>query len=195
MKFLFDLLPVMAFFITYKLTSHGAESSCHISSSLPLIQEPILIATIAAILVTCLQVAWLLIRKHKIEKMLWVSLGLIVVFGSATLYFRDPIFIQWKPTILYWCMAAFLALSAFFLEKSPIRQAMEAQITLPDEIWKKLTWAWIVFFILAGFTNLLAMHMLSCNGWVNFKLYGLMGFMFIFAIAQSLYLSRFMEND
>ncbi|MBU3735797.1 MAG: septation protein A [Methylobacterium sp.] len=195
MKFLFDLFPLILFFVTYKLTSHGAKSvACQVSANLPLIQEPILIATSVAIAATFLQVGWLMIRGRKVEKMLCASLGVIVVFGSATLYFRDPTFIQWKPTILYWLIGTFLAFSTYVLKKNPIRQVMEEQISLPDPIWSKLNVAWIVFFILAGAANLVAMHLLDCDGWVSFKVYGLIGLMFIFAFGQALALSRYIEE-
>ena len=198
MKFLFDLFPVILFFITYKLTSHGEKgAACLVSSNhnVSLLQEPILIATAVAIAAAFLQVGWLLIRGHKVEKMLWASLGIILVLGSATLYFRNPTFIQWKPTLLYWLIGAFMAFSTLALKKNPIRQVMEEQISLPDTVWGKLNFAWIVFFIVAGAANLLAMHFLDCDGWVSFKVYGLIGLMFIFAIGQALALSRYVGEN
>ncbi len=151
MKLLFDLFPVILFFTTYKFFSHdGKGNPCGIASQgdavLPLTEEPILLATVAAIIATFIQVGWLLARRKRVEPMLWVSLAIIVVFGGATLYFRNPAFIQWKPSILYWLFAAALAFSSLVLDKNLIRQSLEANITLPDFVWGRLNWAWTAFF-------------------------------------------------
>jgi len=197
MKFLFDLFPVILFFLTYKVTSHGSKGSgCLMDASahLPIFQEPILIATVVAIIATFIQVGWLILRGKKVDGMLWVSFGIIVVLGGATLYFRNPTFIQWKPTVLYWLIGSVLALSPWILKKNLIRQAMEEQITLPDSIWEKLNLAWASFFIFAGATNVLAMRLFDCDGWVNFKVYGITGMMLLFAVGQALTLSRYIEE-
>ena len=175
MKLLFDLFPVLLFFVTYKLAGHeGQGGACMVSTgNVPIYQEPILLATVVAIAATFLQVGWLLYRKKKVEPMLWVSLAIIVLFGGATLYFHNASFIQWKPTILYWLFAAALAVSATALKKNLIREAMEEQISLPDPVWVRLNWAWAAFLFVMGVANLVAMHTFSCDGWVSFKLYGL----------------------
>src|SRR5688500_3205373 len=88
-KFLFDLFPVVLFFVAFKIAG-------------------IYIATAVAIAATFAQVAWLKLKKRKIEPMLWASLAIIVVFGGATLFLQDETFIKWKPTVLYWLFAAVL---------------------------------------------------------------------------------------
>lgn len=197
MKFLFDLFPVILFFITYKIASpSGKAVGCLISNDVnqSLFHEPILVATLVAIIATLLQVTWLILRKKKIEKIIWLSLGVIVTFGSATLYFRNPTFIQWKPTVLYWLISSAMAFSTLVLRKNPIQEAMQEQISLPTDIWKKLNLAWIGFFAVMGGANLCAVHLLDCDAWVSFKTYGLMGLMFVFSLAQAFALSKYVEE-
>src|SRR5450830_1312684 len=155
MKFLFDLFPVILFFGVFKWAEGHAETAqglvSHYLSGLmsggtvAVSQAPILLATAVAILASLAQIGWLLARKKKVDAMLWVSLAIIVVFGGATIYFRDDTFIKWKPTILYWCFALALVVSQLVLKKNLIRTMMEKQITLPDPIWGKLNLAWTAF--------------------------------------------------
>src|SRR4051812_33289473 len=118
MKFLFDLFPVILFFITFKLgkvnpdaaqsivdqTLSGLVSGGVVANG----QAPMLLATAITIIATFVQIGYLLLRKKKVDGMLWASLGLISVFGGATIYFNNPSFIKWKPTVLYWLFAAVL---------------------------------------------------------------------------------------
>lgn len=199
MKLLFDLFPVILFFVTYKLAGHGnsGSGSCLATTqtALPLTQDPILLATVVAIAATFAQVGWLLLRKKKVDVMLWISLAIIVTFGSATLYFRNPTFIQWKPTVLYWLFGCILFFAATVLKKNLMRQLMETQITLPETVWARLNTLWTLFLFAMGAANLAAVYLLSCDGWVNFKLYGLTGLMFAFVFGQALLLAKYMEEE
>lgn len=152
-------------------------------------------ATSVAIVATFLQVFWLVYRRREVSPMLWASLALIVTFGGATLYFRDPTFIQWKPTLLYWLFGLTLVISLLGWEKNLIEEMMKEQITLPPTIWSKLNYAWAIFWIIMGIANLVAVKHLSCDGWLNFKLFGSTSMMFAFVVAQSFYLSKFMEKE
>jgi intracellular septation protein len=175
MKFLFDLFPVILFFAAYKFAD-------------------IYVATGVAIVATIAQIAWVRFRHGKVEKMLWISLGLIVVFGGMTLLLRDPTFIMWKPTVLYWLFAAVLLGSALFLRKNLIRAMLEQQVTLPDPVWTRLNLSWVAFFTVMGGLNLYVAKHFSEADWVNFKLFGGMGLMFAFIIAQGLMLAKYVEQ-
>jgi len=174
MKFLFDLLPVGLFFVAIFLWD-------------------IFVATAVAIAATVAQVAWLKLRKRKVEPMLWASLGIIVVFGGLTLYLRDKTFILWKPTVLYWLFAAVLA-GAAFLRRNLIRSLLSAQMQLPDAVWARLNWSWVGFFAFMGAVNLYVAFNYSEKVWASFKLFGGMGLMFLFVVAQSLFLARHVEE-
>ena len=113
MKFLFDLLPVILFFAAYKFAGADPDASLALASSflgdgIELSQAPILIATVVAIVATMLQILIVWLKHRKVERMLWVSLVIIVVFGGATLFFHNPTFIKWKPTALYWLFSSAL---------------------------------------------------------------------------------------
>ena len=194
MKFLFDLFPVIVFFTAYYLAGGGQKGgSCTVTPDLPITQEPILLATGLAILATVVQVSWLLFRRKKVDGMLWASLAIVTLFGGATLYFRDPSFIQWKPTILYWAFSIAFLLSPLFLGRTLIQAMLDQQISAPNKVWKQLNVAWILFFAFMGIVNLIAVHQLSCNAWVNFKFYGFTGLLFIFAMGQALFLARYVD--
>jgi intracellular septation protein len=196
MKILFDLFPVIVFFGVYKLLGHGGKT-CLVEHTPQIhwLQEPILMATAAAMAATFIQVGWVKIRHGKVDAMLWMSFAIITLFGGATLYFRNPVFIQWKPTILYWTFAVVLAATPLFTRRNPIRAMLEAQVHLPNHVWKNLNTAYAVFFLSMGFANLAAMHWLSCDNWVSFKAYGLTALLFVFVIVQSMMLAKYIETD
>ena len=177
MKFLFDLFPVILFFIAFKAGD-------------------IFIATGVTIAATFAQIGWLLLRKKKIDVMFWVSLGIVVVAGGLTLLLHDETFIKWKPTVLYWAFAIGLGGSSLLFGKNLIRSVLESQVKLPDPVWKNLNLAWIGFFIFMGCANLAVAFAfnLSTDTWVNFKLFGGMGLMLLFALAQGLVLSKYSEE-
>ncbi|HEY7758520.1 MAG TPA: septation protein A [Burkholderiales bacterium] len=205
MKLLFDLFPVLLFFLAYSLGKHAPDTAAAavggvlgaigLGSQVGVDQAPILLATAVAILATFGQVGWLLARGRQVDKMLWISLGIIVVMGGATLWLRDPTFIKWKPTVLYWAFAAVLLGAEFLFARNLIRAMMERQIVLPDAVWARLNLSWGVFFILMGALNLFVAYNFSESAWVNFKLFGGIGLMLVFVLAQGLFLARFVQNE
>jgi intracellular septation protein len=173
-KFLFDLFPVVLFFVAFKIAG-------------------IYTATAVAIAATFAQVAWLKLRKRKIEPMLWASLAIIVVFGGATLLLQDETFIKWKPTVLYWLFAAVLG-GAALLRRNLIRAMLSQHMRLPGPVWSRLNLAWVGFFALMGALNLYVAYNYSTDLWVNFKLFGGMGLMLLFVFAQALVLGKYAEE-
>ena len=135
MKLLIDFFPIILFFVAFKIWG-------------------IYVATGVAIAATVAQIAYLRLRQGKIEPMQWLSLGVIVVCGGATLLAQNETFIKWKPTVLYWLMGAALLIGQLVFKKNLLRSVMGAQLQLPDAIWLKLNWAWTAFFALMGALNL-----------------------------------------
>jgi len=176
MKFLFDLFPIILFFVAYKFAG-------------------IFAATAVAIAATVGQIGWVWFRHRKVDTMLWVSLAIVTVFGGATLFFQNPTFIKWKPTVLYWFFAGALIFSAVVLKKNLIRKMLEAQMKLPEPIWGTLNLVWAGFFGLMGVLNLFIAYNFSEDTWVNFKLFGGMGLMIVFVLAQGMLLSRYIEEE
>jgi intracellular septation protein len=126
--------------------------------------------------------------------MLWISLVIIVIFGSATLILQDETFIKWKPSVLYWLFAAALLIAHAVFKKNLIRAMMQEQIILPDQIWARLNASWAMFFALMGAANLYVAFNYSTETWVNFKLFGFMGLMLAFVLLQGLVLAKYMED-
>ncbi len=178
MKFFFDIFPVILFFIAFKLGD-------------------IFIATGVAIAATFAQIGWVWFKHRKVDTMLWASLGIITVFGGLTLIFHDETFIKWKPTILYWAFALAMLIGTLVFRKNLIRTLLAEQMKLPESVWNKVNWSWIVFFVFMGFANLAVAFAfnLSTDDWVNFKLFGGMGLMFVFVIIQGLILSKYIEEE
>lgn len=204
MKLLFDLFPVILFFAVFKYAGGHPEAAQAFGSEylsalvsggeVTLQQAPILLATAVAILATIGQVLWLLMRRKPVDNMLWVSLAIIVVFGGATIWFHDEQFIKLKPTVLYWCFAVALLGAQGIFRKNLIRAMMGKQLSLPDQVWTRLNLAWGLFFALMGVVNLYVAFSFPLEFWVNFKLFGFLGLMIAFVIAQSLYLSRYLKE-
>ena len=204
MKFLFDMFPVILFFGMFKWgESHGDAAQGLVShylsglvsgGSVTADQAPILLATALAIVATIAQIVYLLARRRKVDAMLWVSLAIIVVFGGATIYFHNEAFIKWKPTVLYWVFAVVLVGAQLLMNKNLIRLMMKAQIDLPDSIWNRLNMAWAVFFAAMGIINLYIAFNFPTSTWVNFKLFGFMGLMIAFVVAQTMFLSKYIKD-
>jgi intracellular septation protein len=176
MKFLFDLFPIILFFIAFKVFD-------------------IYVATGVVIVATIAQIAWVWHRHRKVDTMLWVSLGLVVVFGGATLILHDETFIKWKPTILYWLFATTLFGSAQFFGKNLIRAMLGQQVELPETLWVRLNYAWIGFFAVMGVVNLWVAFNFSTDTWVSFKLFGGMGLMIVFIVLQGVVLARYLPEE
>ncbi len=204
MKLLLDFLPVILFFITFKVAESHKEWASAFSTEhfgflvsggvIGLEEGPVMLSTIVVIVATLAQVAWLKARRQKVDFMLWLSLGLIVVLGGLTLWFHSETFIKWKPSGLYWAMGATFWISQTFFGRNLLRMLMGEQMRLPEPIWRQLNWAWIGFFALMGVLNLWVAYNFSTSTWVNFKLFGGMGLMLVFTVAQGLYLGRHIQE-
>jgi intracellular septation protein len=176
MKLLLDFFPIILFFVAFKLAG-------------------IYVATGVAIVATIAQIAWLRWRTGKVETMQWLSLGVIVLFGGATIVAHNDTFIKWKPTVLYWLMGGALLAGQVFFRKNLLKSLMGAQLQLPDVAWRVMNWNWIAFFAVMGVVNLWVAYTFDTDTWVNFKLFGGLGLMVLFILAQALYLGRYMKAD
>lgn len=175
MKVLFDLFPVILFFVAFKFSD-------------------IYIATGVAIVATFLQIGWVWFRHRKVDTMLWISLGVITVFGGATLIFHNETFIKWKPTVLYWLFAATLLGGQIFFKRNLIKSMLADKMVMPDVAWNRMNLSWVGFFTAMGLLNLYVAYSFSTEIWVNFKLFGGMGLTFVFVLLQGLMLSKYIEE-
>ncbi|HEY6134965.1 MAG TPA: septation protein A [Rubrivivax sp.] len=205
MKLLFDFLPIILFFATFKYAEGDkAWASAFASSHLGFVvaggtvgpeEAPVLLATVVVIVATLAQVLWLKLRGRKVDTMLWVSLALVVVLGGLTIYFHSETFIKWKPSVLYWAMGLAFWLGPLFFGKNLLRLLLGEQLELPPKVWHRLNFAWVAFFAVMGFLNIWVAYTFSTGAWVNFKLFGSIGLMLAFTVAQGLYLQRYIKDE
>ena len=176
MKLLIDFFPIILFFVAFKFAG-------------------IYVATGVAIAATIGQIGWLRHRTGKVEPMQWVSLGVIVLFGGATIALQNETFIKWKPTVLYWLMAGALMAGQLIFHKNLLKSLMGSQLELPEAAWRVTNWSWITFFGIMGVLNLWVAYHFDTDTWVNFKLFGGLGLMVVFVVGQALYLGRYMKTE
>jgi intracellular septation protein len=207
MKFLFDLFPVILFFIVFRL-GEGHQEAAHgfvthymggliSGGAVPAAQAPIMLATAVGIVATLLQIGYLLVRGRKVDGMLWLSLGVIAVMGGLTIYFHDENFIKWKPTILYLAFALALFVAQVGMRNNLMRKVMEEQISLPDAVWARLGYAWMLFFAFQAVLNLVMAFVVfrdDTSAWVSYKMFGATGLFFAFVVGQTLVLSRYIHE-
>ncbi|MFT0547593.1 septation protein A [Allopusillimonas ginsengisoli] len=177
-KFLFDLFPLLLFFVAFKFSD-------------------IFTATAVAIIAAVAQFIWLKATGRAIEATHWINLSVIVLFGGATLFFHNDAFIKWKPTVLYWLFGSILVGGKLFFGRNIMQKLMGDKVSMPGPVWDKLNYSWAGFFALSGALNLYVAFSghFTESQWVNFKVFGLMALLLVFAIAQSIWLGRHMQED
>lgn len=184
MKIFFDLFPLLLFFIAFKYYD-------------------IYVATAVAIAASFLQVGLFWLKHRRFETMHLITLAIIVVFGGLTLILHDETFIKWKPTILYWVLAAVILASHFVGRETVIQKLLGAQMTLPPHLWHRYNLSWGILFVVLGALNIYVAFYYALdqdaetrrNIWVNFKVFGLMAITFVFVIIQAFYLARHIKPD
>jgi intracellular septation protein len=183
MQLIADYFPLLLFFIAFKW-------------------QGIYAATAVAIVASVLQIAWLYWKRRRIAVVNWLSLGIIVAFGGATLLLQNDVFIRWKPTVLYGLFGATLAVGKLAFGRDLLAYVMKG-IELPAPVWTRLTWAWVAFFAFMGLANWYVAFRLPLgpdgayplDTWVNFKVWGGIGLFLVFALAQGVFLARYVEQE
>lgn len=205
MKLFFDFFPVALFYAAFQYARANKELAAQKATEwfgfmvsggvVGPAEAPTVLATVVVVLAIAAQIAWLLLKRQPVSKILWISLGAAFVFGGATVWFHNPAFIKWKFSIVYWLMGASFLISAHFFRKNPIKALIGEGLSLPETAWLRLNLAWVLFFLGMGILNLFIASNFSENVWFNFKLFGSMGLTLLFALAQGIYLSRHMKNE
>ncbi len=205
MKLLFDFFPIILFFVSYFQATFLIENTFIGDLIDPNMQKhvaAVVIATAIAIIANFFQVAWNWLKNKRAEKMHLFSFALFFFLGGITIILGDPFYLMWKPTVLNWLFAAVFFGSFFIGEKTLIERAMGSQIELPEQVWTRLNFAWITFFLVSGAANLYVAFYYELDmdeatrmdNWVSFKLFGLMGLTILFVILQAIYLARYMQD-
>jgi intracellular septation protein len=203
MKLLLDFLPLVFFFLTYKVAGlypdAAAAFATHwlggiVSGGVVGAKEaPVLLGTVVVIAATLLQAIWMKLNGRKIDLMLWISLALVVVLGGLTVWFHNETFIKWKPSIAFWLMGLVFWISQTFLHRNLLRQTLGHEIELSDMVWQRLNFAWVAYFGLMGLLNVWVVYSFSTDAWANFHTFGTTALSFLFIIGQGVYLSRHLE--
>jgi intracellular septation protein len=203
MKLLLDFLPLVFFFVTYKVAGAHADAAAAfathwlggiVSGGIVGPKEaPVLLATVVVIAATLLQVVWMRLNRRKIDLMLWVSLVVVVLFGGMAIYFHNETFIKWKPSIVCWTMGLVFWSSQTFFHRNLLRSTLSEQIEMPDRIWQRLNFAWVAYFGLMGLINLWVAYTFSTDAWANFHSFGSVGLSVLFFVGQVFYMNRHME--
>ncbi|NOU23229.1 MAG: septation protein A [Methyloglobulus sp.] len=175
MNQLFEFFPIILFFIAFKLYD-------------------IYVATAVVIVATLLQVGYAWFRHRKVETMQWITLGLIVVMGGATILLHDEQFIKWKLSIIEWLFGLAFIGSQFIGKKPFVERMMSKSLTLPDFVWRRLNLMWGCFFITVGFINVYVMRHYTTDEWVTFKTFGVPGLMIVFILLQMVFLYKYMPE-
>lgn len=170
MQLLIDFLPIIVFFVAFKL-------------------QGMYVATAAIMIVMAAQLAYQWFTQGKVNKMLLVSGILVALFGGATLALRNPIFIQWKPTIVNWLFALAFLGSQFIGRQPLIQRVMGEAIELPAAMWRQLNLIWVLNFVVLGAANIYVVYNFDEATWVNFKLFGMLGLTLITAIGQAIWIA------
>jgi intracellular septation protein len=175
MKFLFDLFPILLFFIAFKL--FGIYTATAVTMGASLLQ---------------VGVYWWINRRF--ESLHIITLVLVVLLGGSTLLFHNDLFIKWKPTAIYWAFALIFLVSHYIGKKTVIQRLLDGKLSLPNTAWQRLNSSWILFFTIMGAVNIYVLYHFSTEAWVNFKLFGTLGMTLVFLIAQAVYMAKYMQD-
>lgn len=176
MKQLLDFLPLVVFFVFYKMYDIFVASGALIAATL-----------------LALAISWVMYRK--VEKMALITAVMVVIFGSLTLAFHSDQFIKWKVTVIYVLFAGALLISQLVLKKPLIQRMLGKELTLPDSVWSRLNLAWAAFFLVCGLANIYVAFWLPQDFWVNFKVFGLTALTLIFTLISGVYIYRHMPVE
>ena len=176
MQFLAEYIPIIIFIIAY-------------------FNGGIFFATKA--LMVAMPIGFLMqwIVTKKINKIYLGSTLLVIVLGAATIFFKNPTFLYWKPTVLNWLIALVFLGSQFIGEEPIIKRMLKQAAVLKKNQWNKLNLMWVLFFLFSGTINIYVAYNYPEEFWVKFKLFGLLGITLIFIIIQSIWLNIVIKQN
>lgn len=188
MKQFIDFIPLLLFFIVYKMEPRVVELAGHSLSV-----GGIFSATAVLIIASVVVYGTLFVLHRKLEKGQWLTLIACLVFGSLTLAFHSETFLKWKAPVVNWLFAVAFAGSHFIGDKPLIQRVMGHAMELPQAIWNRLNVAWVVFFLFCGCANLFVAFTFQ-SIWVDFKVFGSLAMTLLFLLGQGLYLARHLHD-
>lgn len=175
MNAVLDLIPALLFFAAYSL--YGLFTATAV----------LIVALLAMVVVT-----WL--RTRTVPKMQLATAIMAGVLGGMTLWFRDPTFILYKPTAIYGAFALALLGSHLIGDKVLIQRIPQKAMVMPDSIWRRINFAWALFFVFCAVLNVYVALNFSEAVWVKVKVFGFTGLMLVFMLAHIPFISRYVVD-
>jgi intracellular septation protein len=181
MNLLFEFLPLVLFFVAF-------------------IYKGIYTALVVLMIAMPIGLVVKYIRARTLDKMYFWSTVMLLVAGGFTLYFRNPLFLYWKPTVFY-LLVAVAFLGSQFLGDRPLVQRFFGLVDglsldkITTAQWARLNIVWVIFFIGAGILNIYVAYNFEQATWVKLKVFGMMALMFVFMLAQTLWIARLIGDD
>jgi intracellular septation protein len=179
-KFLIDLFPLAAFFLTNWFYKGSNDQKFLWATGV------LMAATLVSIIITYM-------LTGKVAKMLLVTAVIVGVFGTLTLYFKDPFFLQIKVSIIN-ALFALALFGGLFFKKNFIKNIMGQAMELPDAAWRTLTIRWGFFFVAMTLMNEF-IRRFTPDYWVTFKAFGLLGLTILFAVANAPFMAKHMQDE
>ena len=177
-KFIADFGPLLIFFLVYYKTD----------KNLILAIPPLIIATVIAIIV-------IYFVEKKIPYVPLIGAVLISIFGGLTIIFNNPIFIYLKPTIINILFAIVLLGARIIFKKNLLKTFFKGSLKLQEDGWNKLTYRWVVFFIVLAIVNEIVWRTQNEEVWINFKVWGILPLTFIFTAFQVPLIQKYKTNE
>ncbi|MGP0149035.1 septation protein A [Pseudomonas oryzihabitans] len=187
MKQFIDFIPLLLFFLVYKLDPRPLEIAGHTFTL-----GGIFSATAVLIIASLVVYGAIFATQRRLEKSQWLTLIACLVFGGMTLAFHSETFLKWKAPVVNWLFALAFLGSQFIGDKPLIQRMLGHAVRLPAPIWTRLNIAWIVFFIVCGCANLYVAFTYE-SFWVDFKVFGSLAMTLVFMLGQGLYLARHLQ--
>lgn len=190
MKQLAEFVPIIIFFVIYQMDGSTISFMdwSHTVDGIYSATKALLVATFFI-----LPLQWWL-TGYLEKRLLWTSAA-VFVFGGATLFFKNELFIQWKPTVFNWGMAIAFAVSQFWGDKNLIERLMGSQIQLPRAIWQRICWVWVAYFSMVGALNLFVAYQFSEATWVSYKMWSFIPLTFFIMVITAIIMSPSLKAD
>jgi intracellular septation protein len=190
MKQLLEMLPLILFFAVYQMDGKTLSVGDWQHTI-----DGIFSATAAMMIATTIQVIVTRVLTGQLEKrLLWTTVA-VLVFGGATLLFRDERFIQWKPTVFNWVLMLIFVGSQFIGQKNLVERLMGSQIDLPGKIWSRVCWLWSAHFGVVGTLNIVVAYRYSESVWVSYKMYSAIGFTLLLMVLTAALIGPHLKRE
>ena len=173
-KFLTDFGPLLIFFIVYKKNGND------LSISIP----PLIVATLISVCIVYF-------IEKKIPFVPLMGAVLVSTFGGLTLYFKNPIFIYIKPTIINILFAIILLVGRYIFNQNFLKVLLNQAFKMDEIGWNKLNDRWAYFFLFLALLNEVIWRTQTESFWVNFKVWGMLPLTIIFTAAQFPLLNKY----